>query len=361
MAEVFELAMMPASEGDCLILTYGVPGDLHSIVVDLGRTANYKANKSALAALQQVELFVISHIDADHIEGAMLMVREPTAPISPRDVWFNAYHHLIEARDAIHQEFETFSAKQGETLSLGIRKFGWHWNARTGGGPVTIESLPEPVELAGGLTIRLLSPDNQKLSELEPLWATELKEAGLRPFDPDKAEPALDDGIELFGAIDVEQLAAKPFLPDKTKPNGASIAFVAEYKGKRAMLLADSHPGIIVSQVEKLASQEPGGRYRVDLLMVSHHGSAANTSPRLLERIDCTRFAFSTNGTHHGHPNRETIARILTMDMVRHKQLYFNFDQDSTSIWNLASLKSKWNFETLFPAAGDNGRLTITI
>lgn len=361
MANLFELTMLPASEGDCLILTYGAPGDLHNIVVDLGRTANYMANKAALSALGQVELFVISHIDADHIEGAMPMVREPAAPISPRDVWFNAYHHLIEARDATHQQFETFSAKQGEKLSHGIRKFGWHWNKRTGGGQVAIETMPDPVELPGGLIVTMLSPDNLKLSDLEPNWASELKKAGLRPLDPDEAEPTLDDGIEHFGAIDVEELAAKPFSPDKAKPNGSSIAFVAEYKGKRAMLLADAHPGIIDSQVEKLAQQDPSGRYRVDLLKVSHHGSAANTSPRLLELIDCTRFAFSTNGAHHGHPDRETIARILASNRNRKKQLYFNFTQDSTSIWDSASLKTKWKFETLFPTTGEEGRLAIAI
>jgi hypothetical protein len=33
--------------------------------------------------------------------------------------------------------------------------------------------------------------------------------------------------------------------------------------------------------------------------------------------IDCTRFAFSTNGDRHSHPDAETIARILVNDPDR--------------------------------------------
>ncbi len=361
MSEIFELAMLPASEGDCLVLTYGSRDDHRSVIVDLGRTSNYKANKPELTALGHVEAFVISHIDADHIEGAMPMVKEAQAPFASRDVWFNAYHHLVEARDATHEDYETFSAKQGEKLSLGIRNFAWTWNALSGGKPITIETVPEPVALEGGLTITILSPDNNKLAQLEPKWAAELKSAGLRPFDPDESEQEPDDGIEHFGSIDVEQLAATAFSPDGAEPNGSSIAFVAEYGGKRVMLLADAHSDIVERQVAQLAAAEPAGRFRVDLLKVSHHGSAGNTSPALLDLIDCTRFAFSTDGTRRGHPDPETIARILVRQPERKKSLYFNFRQDSTLVWDRASLKTKWNFEARYPAANDEGRLVIKI
>jgi beta-lactamase superfamily II metal-dependent hydrolase len=82
---------------------------------------------------------------------------------------------------------------------------------------------------------------------------------------------------------------------------------------------------------------------------LSHHGSKANTSPELLKIIDCTRFAFSTDGSRHDHPDPETIARILKNDPDRHKALIFNFRQPSTEIWDDDRLKKQWHCNCCFP------------
>ena len=64
----FSLTMLPASEGDCLILSWGREDERRHALIDLGRTADYKTNRAALAAIGRFELFVVTHIDADHIE-----------------------------------------------------------------------------------------------------------------------------------------------------------------------------------------------------------------------------------------------------------------------------------------------------
>ena len=67
---------------------------------------------------------MISHVDADHIEGAMPMVKEARAPFSPADVWFNGHDQLAVAK-ARAQVLEALSVGRGEKKSAGIRKFGW--------------------------------------------------------------------------------------------------------------------------------------------------------------------------------------------------------------------------------------------
>jgi hypothetical protein len=79
------------------------------------------------------------------------------------------------------------------------------------------------------------------------------------------------------------------------------------------LLGADAHPGAIETSLRSLGASE-ASRYKLDCFKVSHHGSKANTSPELLKIIDCTCFAFSTDGSRHGHPDPEAIARILTAD-----------------------------------------------
>jgi hypothetical protein len=63
----------------------------------------------------------------------------------------------------------------------------------------------------------------------------------------------------------------------------------------------------------------------------------------------CTRFAFSTDGSRHDHPDAETIARILKNDPERLKTLIFNFRQPQTEQWDDDALKRRWRYDCLFP------------
>ena len=117
---------------------------------------------------------------------------------------------------------------------------------------------------------------------------------------------------------------------------------------------ADSHPDVVETAVRALGFDETN-RLRLDCLKVSHHGSKANSSPSLLRILDCRRFAFSTDGSRHDHPDRETIARILKNDPERAKTLIFNFRQPNTECWDDADLMRRWHYECVFPPAGTNG------
>lgn len=361
----FRLTMYPGLDGDCLLLSWGEGGPLHHLLVDLGRHGTYAAVKRDLAAVGELELFVMSHIDADHIAGAVPLVRENAPPFRPKRVWYNARPQLVAAQDRepIH---EPFSARQGEKLSRGIVNFGWPWNGEFSSEIVSTDS-PEalrPIPLAGDLSIRLLSPPDAKLKQLLPEWDNELAKVGIRTFDPDAegAEP-LAPQFERLGALNVENLAGQTYQADETRPNGTSIAFIAEFAGKRILLAADAHSDVLEQALGRLAEAE-GGRYRLDLLKVSHHGSKANTSPGFVRLIDCTRFAVSTNGSRHKHPDRETIARLLFADQTRTKTFFFNYRQPGTEVWESPSLKARWRYDCVFPSGNggsENGALVIDI
>jgi glyoxylase-like metal-dependent hydrolase (beta-lactamase superfamily II) len=75
--------MCPALDGDCLLLTWSRTNILHHLLVDLGRGATYRRTRSQLITLPNLELLVISHVDADHIAGAIPMAAEDPAPFNP--------------------------------------------------------------------------------------------------------------------------------------------------------------------------------------------------------------------------------------------------------------------------------------
>jgi beta-lactamase superfamily II metal-dependent hydrolase len=342
------------------MLTWGNVARPRHALVDLGRTKNYRALKSLLKEIAEVDLFTITHIDADHIEGAVPLFKEELPPFKARHVWFNGYAQLEAANERLPPEARvTLGAGQAEKVTTGIVKSGWPWNSHFAGGVVSIDSkeAQAPIVFDDGMSVTLLSPTDRKLADLLPVWAEELKAAGLRTTDPDEVAEALEAGRERLGGLNVEDLAKARFKEDATKPNGASIVFIAEYLGKRVLMGADAHPGVVEASLRALGASE-SSPYRLDCLKVSHHGSKANTSPELLKILDCTCFAFSTDGSRHGHPDPETIARILKSNPTRKKTLIFNFRQDSNDPWDDKRLMARWNYECIFP---DDGREGIEI
>lgn len=98
--------------------------------------------------------------------------------------------------------------------------------------------------------------------------------------------------VEPFGPIDIDALAAEPFHEDTAEANGSSIAFLAEYGGKRVLFSAEAHPTRLLRSIDQLVG--PNSTLALDVCKLSHHGSDHNTSPSLLDRLDCRRFLIST-------------------------------------------------------------------
>lgn len=54
-----------------------------------------------------------------------------------------------------------------------------------------------------------------------------------------------------FLAAKVEDWADTVFKEDKAEPNGSSIAFIAEYEGKRVLFGADAHPSVLMESLQR--------------------------------------------------------------------------------------------------------------
>lgn len=357
---MFELDLFPARDGDALVLQWGDPAEPKRMMIDCGRESGWPQVRKEFGGSAEnrtlFELLVVTHIDADHIAGVLKMLADPQRPIAFREIWFNAYHHLVEG------EWETFGPAQGDRLSDLLVSAEGAWNTSFGGAAVVVENDgPLPSLEREGLRLTLLSPTRLKLTDLEREWKRWLRSEGLErtksiPERPDAARP-VPAGYEAFGGVpEVEALAGTPDGEDTSAANGSSIAFIAEFGGKRILMAGDAHASVLSDALERLPSE----KRRFDLFKLPHHGSKNNIDRRLFDLVDCNRYAVSTDGSRHGHPDQELIAKLIHWS-ESDIRLYFNYRTEETAIWDDPALCLEHDYRCVYPADGEAGRLKIEI
>lgn len=350
--------MLPAAFGDCLLVEYDVGETPHRILIDGGLTMTYeRALKPRLARIADVvdlALLVVTHIDRDHIRGILPLLKEEPTVVAPLDIWFNGRKHLAD----------NLGEKDGEALGelLSARALPWNKHEAFANRAVVVpDAGPLPrVELSGGATLTLLSPYRQNLTALDAEWGDELGHWANDAETPEAARVEADDllgkpepltGLDVSG---VHALSEAPFSEDRTRPNGSSIAFLLEHEGVRVLFAADAHPSILLRSIERLS---PGAPLRLDAFKLSHHGSANNLSPAMLEKIDCPRFLISSDGSSYGHPNPETVARIIMSGAP--KTLYFNYSSPYTTLWDDPPLMQHFHYRVEYPSHAYGGIVVI--
>jgi hypothetical protein len=342
--------MLPAGHGDCLWLQYGQGQSVSRVLVDCG-TDNAYARLRQRVSLQpepqrDFELFILSHIDADHIGGAIPFLKDRSLGAHFADIWFNGFRHLPS---------DTLDARQGEVFSALIQQCRLPWNQWRDGGPVMVEGEQLPVcTLPGGMTLTLLSPTKDKLATLAKKWKAEIEALGLTAGKAADFPPFLRDTPST--STDVDALADAPFKGDSAAPNGSSIAVLAEYRGKGILLGADAHAPALAASIQKLLKQRGADRLKIDAFKVSHHGSQNNLNIELLKLLDCRHYLISTNGDYFKHPDREAVGRIIKYGGDR-PALHFNFRTEWNTVWEQGALQEKYGYSAFYPEAGQAGLL----
>ena len=354
---MFRIQMLPAEHGDCLWVEYGEADKPRVILIDGGTTGTWKLLKKKIVDEKakrggklHFELFIVTHVDADHIGGSLKLMEE-VGPLGVTfgDVWFNGYYHLDNkpppSRDVL-------GGKQGEQLSVLIDGWNLKWNEAFHSKAVMVPDHGMlPVITIGGMQLTLLSPTFEKLQALKPEWEKEVIKVGLKPGDAYEAVDVETRGDTL--GEDVEALAERDFKGDKTEANGSSIALLAEYEGKSVLFAADAHADVLLGNLARLPARAKPALPLAGF-KVSHHGSRNNTSKELVEALPAKRYLVSTNGNQFGHPHPEAISRIAVYGPKK-KTLEFNCRSEFNEEWGSASRASDWSYDVAF-GADEDGR-----
>lgn len=358
--KLFQILMFPASEGDCLLIEYGDPAAPERILIDGGRKATYQNHLSRYLhalprAQQRLRLFVVTHIDRDHIEGALALLRDDGLGLRVDDFWFNSYEHLLS--DAPRP---TLSAMDAENLTFLARTRGWTQNKEFASGAVSTGAPPRlrDVTLCGGMVLTLLGPDRAGLERLRPSWEAECRKAGIKPGGAGEGQQG--PPRPTLSGTDVpepEALAAMRTPSDTSRPNGTSIAFLLTYAGRRVLCSADARPTTLRQSLALLGATS-ATPLQLDAVKVPHHASKRNVTQALLACIRSPRFLISTNGMVTGHPDPEGVARIVTAAGPA-RTLFFNYRNSRTRLWDRDDWKRRLGYGTEY---GDGQQpLVITL
>jgi hypothetical protein len=164
-------------------------------------------------------------------------------------------------------------------------------------------------------------------------------------FRGEGALPSLPGGLD--------EAADTASTLDPAVANGSSIAFVAEYQGRRCALLGDAHAPVVQQALGRMARERGEEPLRLDAVKVSHHGSDGNTTTLLLQKLACRNFLISTNGSVFKHPDDAAIARIVKQ--AAPACLYFNYLSDYNRKWADDALQRQGNFRSIYPPDGAAG------
>lgn len=385
------IEMFPAENGDAFLVR--LEND-KNILVDMGYGETYKKFiKDRLLNLknknQCIDLLIITHIDEDHIEGAIEFFKENGYADEPniievKEIWYNSYRHLQFDKEKVSQisrfekrkleeikltnsdnsrnmidESAPISANQGSTLAGYLYGLGYadkRWNKAFNCKAINLDTN-DVFELEG-MKFYILSPNTKKLKNLANLWISKLSEIDIdfnisdnKIFD-DAYEiymKKLKENIDLNEDNDISYKSRKfksiinddinQTYKDRSKSNGGSIAFILEYKEKKIVFLGDAHEDIIVENLEKYI--ENNGVSYFDAIKISHHGSLKNNFT-WMKKIKAKKYLISTNG-RHSNPDKEVIAKILQCNNEE-KIIYFNYDLDLCKEMDDDKLRDKYNY-----------------
>lgn len=346
---MFIVSALPASFGDCIWIEYGPDAAPHVILIDAGPTvpaALEKRLQQLAARGGQLELVVVTHIDADHIGGMLTLLEKNFYGVPVRDFWFNGFRHLPG---------ETFGERQGERLTGLLLDKNIPWNAEVGNAAFMVANGKYPVvDLPGGAIITLLSPGVDQLKVLKKKWITVCGEADLYADMPAKPNFYSKGGQEHFGGVsNVAVLADRKFEEDKTEANGSSIAFTIEFDGKRILCGADSFPSRLLLSLKQVDGEKP---YVFDLVKLPHHGSENNVSTEFVKALNCPQYLFSSNGARYKHPSQAAVARVILHG--GQPKLLFNYRSAYNEMWDSMLLRQVHGYSIAY---GDEDGITVDL
>ena len=263
---------------------------------------------------EKIDALFLSHIHNDHIGGASKFIRDIESGTIP----FNIVAHWIYN---VPREYKTVPPRENKNGTLCSIVFGdriYEHILRTC--PLDIDEY-----IAGrsfdldGMRITLLSPNTYELKRLRDKYANN------RPYCIYEADEASIEAGAVYNdyLTPLADFKTDIFQEDISIENASSIAAVFEFGGKRILWLADSVPSVVISSLSEMGFSD-SNKFHCDIVILSHHGSAANNSLDLFRMISADKFVISADGINkHCLPNKETIARIISASSISRRWCIF--------------------------------------
>ena len=268
-----------------------------------------------LRDVKQLDLVVLTHIDNDHICGLIDLVRDDNHNHKIQELWFNAYEKI-----KIPANSNEIGFGSGIFFEKLLKDKGLYNKHKSN---IFLENSKKEFEI-NDIKIKLLSPTKKDLDKLIEEWDDKqtsrpcTKEQGNREIS---SSSSLDDEQSMQWLIE-----NRTYGQDGSSKNRSSIAFILEYQDKKYLFLGDAKIQVITKSLEKSYGVNKDNPIDFEFIKLSHHGSKNNINKKFLDVVRTDTFVTLTNGYCHHHPDKATLALILTHENRANRvQFLFNY------------------------------------
>lgn len=374
--------VIKASEGDCFFLSFTFESSNFNMMIDSGPGKCWRNElctflDSINAAGKRINVLLITHIDTDHIGGAIKLFAEDKYCNMVDEVWYNGLPQITNTIASTATEDEEYafsrlksmhyysadapngpiSVRQAQALSDLLRKKHIPVNIPANGSAIT--SLTHSVRLSDNFQIDFLLPKADKLQELKTKFQVELyKVCSRETFSTTpSAELAFEytmlDESQISETVipiaqswpnlkSLQEWATAECCADKSKTNASSIAICIKFYDKKLLFLGDANSEDICDTLTTWATDFEQDLF-FDIVKLPHHGAAGNNLD-ILNKIDARYFILSTDGVKFSHPSKETVAKIVSRPTTTTRHLIFNYKNEIFNLFSDASTQKQYDY-----------------
>ena len=331
MVKIFTL---PANEGDFIWICYGENEVYNHILIDGGTKECGEEYASIIKIIderkEKIEALVLTHVDYDHIQGAIEGICRTSDDLLKRTVkkiYFNTCRGIrrnlketgeflegsdcVEDQICVNQNYKQYSVGDGIKFLDLLSEKGLKDRL------VDYVVYGEQAVLPNDAIIRFISPGEKELIKFANHW---------EKYERENEYVQYASNLDMVKR-NLADLMNENLVSDQSINNASSIAFIFEYQSIKLAFLGDARPSVCLQGIKKINDAD---HLEVDLLKLSHHGSRSNTSDPLLKTIKTNNYLLSTNGHHKKVPNKVVLSHLLKNAGEKDINLYCNYDWYNT-------------------------------
>lgn len=362
-----KIRLLPSGNGDCILIS----SETSFFLFDGGTASSYKEWKNEIVTLPKIDGLFITHIDNDHISGIIKLIQENEKHAAPNlieigDIFYNGVEQILKDKiinDVSNQnEFLRLNAyfdtsiqeknigySEGTGLSYLLKEFGYPINRGCTNGKFCRETTPGLS--FSGMKIDVIGPSISVLDKMKNDWDNELQRQRIsnrilnkihaQSFEKYVSNICSDEdftgNISYSVRKNLDALANSPYHTDDSLANRSSICLLADFSGKKIMMLGDTNCETVIDWLNNKAIS----CLSVDAIKISHHGSKKNINKELIKRVKTKNYIICTDGKLHKHPDMEALARIVYYSTEQEVFFHFNHQHDYLDYDLLSSMPGK--------------------
>jgi hypothetical protein len=347
---MFNLRIVQANFGDCLIAEYGTAVAPRYILIDGGPEDVFSRHlegelRTIASAGGKLDLAAISHVDRDHITGLLDLlatlqdqrVNGHAELIGIDALWHNSFSNALDPNAEIQPQFNNLLGMSSTAMPLSaaavmgigegnrVRQLAAQLaiplNQGFASDLICVDDAPDAREF-GNLTLQIVGPTRTNLDELRTDWLEWL----------DRFGPDIASGNPLLMAN-----------ADNSVPNLSSVMFLATADGKTVLFTGDGRSDHLLDGLEASGLLPTGEKLHVDVLKVMHHGSDRNATQKFFKTVTADTYVVSANG-HPDNPDLATLIWIVEAAKSQSREIRLVFTNETPATRKLPKEYPPANF-----------------